>query len=96
MDTQTIERYKGQRIINASFIDDDLTRIANIRAFYERINYGTRPFIWCPLPSSAPEGYCLMNIPEAGLHLPREGCTTRRWGLIAEEQGPESCFLSAE
>jgi len=84
----------GKFHLSASLDAFESTYIADAIAAFIGCSYGTRPFVWVPLPNSAPGSWYLMSIDEPDFDYPIEDFARRTWQLEATEQGPENYYLA--
>jgi hypothetical protein len=69
----------------------------DIADWHGQLNDGTRPFLWCRLPASAPLSFHIVRLPDPSLRFPflSDKPLVRRLEIDAEEQGPEDYYLKS-
>lgn len=80
--------------LSATLVSHESGYVADAIAAFRDTNYGTHPFVWLPLPTSAPTSWYLLNIDDPDFDYPVEGLAKRTWQLEATEQGPENYYVS--
>jgi hypothetical protein len=68
-----------------------------IMDWHGQLNDGTRPFVWCRLPASAPQSFHVMRLSDPSFRFPflADKPLVRRLEIEAEERGPEDYYLKS-
>lgn len=94
IETRTV-RYRGQRIIEAPFTMSLPADHADITTWFADCAHGTKPFVWCERPASAPADFNIALLQEPRLMMPLSGPFARSFTLTALENGPDFLELGA-
>lgn len=83
-----VVKFRGARRVEATINPVTTASAADVLLWYQNTNHGTRPFVWCQNPSTAPATYHYM-VPSTDLNMPFQGPLERSFHLSAIEQGPD-------